>query len=487
MIYGIEQLQTSQDADTETENTNIIQQIADTITDTIQQAAQTVIQTIFPQTPTQQQTQISYPPIAESVPEETPIAMLEGWGLMEIRPFSEIGITQFKSDVLTLTQKIPSLNDALNNLAIDITKPGDAQKLVGIDLYMQGLTKTVLSSAEISQINSISNSQSISAGELATNNFASTQAVPVAQMSAAALRKIPTDIVYARTAGELIDIKSKLSFDAQGETQQEIAVVSGKELELVIKPDAPAKSVLGFITLEKSSALEESPKKVSLISRIFGAGLLGFVNNVAIEDNSGNNSNSALLVQKFEYEQIKNGVYVASILAPKEEGEYKILTVVQYQDDNLQPKETQLTAVVDPEGYVYRQTSEGRLRIEGAKVSVYYYNSDSGKYELWPAEEFMQKNPVVTNDSGKYSFLLPEGSYYLQAEALGYKTYKGELFTVKENNNVVEKIELKRDTWIPLWLNWQLGNLLMLLVVIIMLGILIFLYIKKGRNMKQQV
>jgi hypothetical protein len=87
-----------------------------------------------------------------------------------------------------------------------------------------------------------------------------------------------------------------------------------------------------------------------------------------------------------------------------------------------------MTAIVNPEGYVFSQLADGRLRIKGASVSLYQLNPKTEQYEIWPAEQFLQKNPIVTDETGKYSFLVANGTYKLKAESLGYESYESEPF-----------------------------------------------------------
>ncbi|MEK7080757.1 MAG: hypothetical protein AAB925_02925, partial [Patescibacteria group bacterium] len=397
---------------------------------------------------------INYPPIEESVPVRAPTA-LQGWDIMTVKPIRELGLNPIGSDIGFFVEKLPKLNETLKGLAIDIGKTSDVLKLNGVELFMPGLTQTVLTKSEILNINGV----------------AAAQAVPLAQLSAIALAKMPSGVMFARAAGGLIDFNISLAVAKAGSVIQKLSLISGKPFELVIKPDQPAEKITGYITLLKPSAALNRNEKFGFI-KMFLAALR------PLEQQSG----EALLLQKFEYKEVKTGVFSANLTAPIDEGIYQILTVIDYKDKNITTKESEITAVVDPEGYIFSQMPNGRLRIKNAKVSVYWFNSDSGKFDLWPAEKFLQKNPIMTNETGKYSFLLPQERYYLQVEANRYLTYKGDSFEVKENIGVHEDIELKRSSWLPEWLNWQILTVVLLCVALAMLFIIIFFFIKKGRN-----
>ncbi len=157
------------------------------------------------------------------------------------------------------------------------------------------------------------------------------------------------------------------------------------------------------------------------------------------------NSDAVFVLLQFDYVNVGDGIWRANILSPSVEGEYEILTTLDYQN-SYTPAQTKLVMIIDPEGYVYTQLKEGRLRIQGATVSIWQQNSVTKKYELWDAGKFNQKNPITTNDTGKYAFLVPPGMYYLKAEAKNYQVWQSSNFEVKVNNSIHIDIPLKKKT-----------------------------------------
>jgi len=147
--------------------------------------------------------------------------------------------------------------------------------------------------------------------------------------------------------------------------------------------------------------------------------------------------------------------------------------VMDYKEQGAALKELQLILVVDPEGYVFTQLAGGKLRIEGAVISLFWLNPDthstdstsslqagSGQaenYELWPARKYNQNNPHITDDTGKYSFLVPEGTYYIKVEAKNYFTRQTEPFKVIENGGVHMNIELEKKSLWQAIINWVKG------------------------------
>jgi hypothetical protein len=462
--------------------------------------------------PNAEKPKIKYPPITESVPEITPLA-LQGWNIMEVKPLSELSLTPISSNIAFFADKIPQFRDTLLAFGIDVNSLSDVQKVSGVELYLPGLTKAVLSKSEILAINKFEAAPALSAtemagasgtdktgieapgdiatnkfeqnepiggteigggvatgtkgienpGNLAINKFAEVQGVPLARLSSDALEKMPSDIVFVRAKGELIDYSMAISVDKAGEVQQKINTLAGKPMELVMKPDSPAKNVTGFITLKKITVGKTQSNVLGYITKALTASLVDSTS----QNVPATSTDNALLIKKFAYEEVSPGIYKASINAPNAEGEYDISTVIMYEDINIAPKETKMTAIVNPEGYVYSQMAEGRLRIKGVSILLQWLNPQTNKYETWPADKFLQKNPLLTDDTGKYSFLVPEGTYKIEAKAPNYTTFTSEPFVMKESIAVSKDIELFKKQGLFSWLNWQVVITFLLSVLII--------------------
>ena len=411
--------------------------------------------------------EVAYPPIEESVPVEAPLP-LQGWDIMGVRPIGGVALTPVESDVAFFAEKVPQFGQALTALGIDVNKISDVQKVVGSELYLPGLTQVVASP-----------------GDFEINKFAAVQGVPLADLSPEAKQKIPADIVFVRTGGELIDYKIGISVDAKGVAQQKIKVISGQPIQLVIKSDQPAKRVTGFISLKKSSAsLREGQQPAEAISQSWAASLLQIASSLLAPRNDEKTGGEALLVNKFAYVELDTGIYTANITAPENEGEYEISTVIEYKDILLVPKEAKLTAIVNPEGYVYSQLPGGRLRIKGAAVSLYWLNTKTQKYELWQADKFLQKNPIVTDETGKYSFLVPKGTYKLNVNAINYEAYESAPFEMNEEIAVSRDIELKKKAGLLGLFSWQNFVVALLFIVIVLLCVIIIFFIKRSKKNK---
>ena len=440
-------------------------------------------------------------PLAEAVPKSAP-PVFQGWDIMTARPIGEIVLSPVEFDIAFFAEKFPQFEKTLAMFGIDVNKISDVQKVSGTELYLPGLTQTILTSAEILSINKFSVAQEtpfpeliekteeqkrlVAPGTFEINKFALAQAVPLADLTTEAKQKIPTDIVFARTGGELIDYKIGISVDKNGGVEQKIKTVLGKPIQLVIKPDQPAKRVTGFISLKKSAVGQNNQNKtlniLSFISRISGAALID-----SMQDAAQPKLDQSLLVNKFAYVELKGGIFTANINAPKNEGEYQISTVIEYKDILIDPKETKMAVIVNPEGYVYSQMPDGRLRIKGASVLLYWQNPETKQYEPWPAEKFLQKNPIVTDETGKYSFLVPKGTYELKATALNYENYESDSFEMNEEIAVNQNIEMKKKSGLFGWLNWQNFVVALLIIVVVLLSVIIVFFVKRSKSVNNFV
>src|SRR3989344_5149989 len=385
-------------------------------------------------------------PIEELVSKEAPLAFQGKWQLLPSEQIREFVLAPLPKGIRNLAQKFPELEKTLED--VGIVKITDVAKLKTVKLTLPGLTERV----------------GLPTTKVKPGKFALLQGVPVAKLSPAIKQQLPTEIVFAKTGGELIDFDIALSVSDKGEPQQKIQTVSGKPLQLVVKPDKPVASVKGYVVFKSKASQPTSlelPRDSLLASVIFAIPVFAKTQDqpVRVEEK--------LVLLEFEYtDPDGDGIYTAEIQAPLIEGEYEIITVMDFDDPELGKKEIRLITVVDPEGYIYERDGDKETRIPGAIVSLWWLNPETKQYELWPAKEYQQENPQTTDVRGTYSFLVPEGYYYLKAETPGYLVYDGKPFQVKEGSGIHINIELKTKYW---WLKIVDWKTILLAVVIILL------------------
>jgi hypothetical protein len=80
--------------------------------------------------------------------------------------------------------------------------------------------------------------------------------------------------------------------------------------------------------------------------------------------------------------------------------------------------------------------------LTGAKLTVYYREPASGSWVLWDAAPYNQSNPQTTNADGRYSLMLPPGSYYVTFESPGYHRFVSHIFRVNQATSVARPIRL---------------------------------------------
>lgn len=124
---------------------------------------------------------------------------------------------------------------------------------------------------------------------------------------------------------------------------------------------------------------------------------------------------------------------------PEVAGEFNITTQIAYADGTQKELESEI--LIDPEGYVFVQQELGKTSIQNAQVTLWY--NVNNEWVVWEAQKYNQQNPQITNDRGEYSFLAPEGKYFLQVTATNYTEYSSTPFNLTQANPIHMPIELK--------------------------------------------
>jgi len=406
-----------------------------------------------------------------TVPESAQFSMGGIWRLLPEKPIERFALAPLPQDLKLLAQQFPEVGETFSE--VGVTKVTDVQKVKNSNLSLPGLTEAV----------------GLGDTELKTGKLTLIKGIPVAQLSSFAKSKIPSDIVFTKTGGGLVDFNIALSINNQGKAEQTITTLVGSPLQLVVRPEAPAKKVYGYVVFKSKNKNNQTALNIPLdslsASYIFSnpdflsvaavsqavslEGAEFFASNVVTEPEivSEKEIETRLVLQDFNYENAGNGVYTATIQTPVVDGEYEVVTVIDYIDENIKSKEIKLITVVDPEGYIYEKNGNKETRVSGAVASLYWLNPETKQYELWPAKDYQQENPQITDVRGTYSFLVPDGFYYIKVEAPGYLSYDGKPFEVKEGSGVHINIELKTRYWFLNIVDWK--TVLLIMVVLMLL------------------
>ncbi len=78
--------------------------------------------------------------------------------------------------------------------------------------------------------------------------------------------------------------------------------------------------------------------------------------------------------------------------------------------------------LIDPDGTV-RDAATGAL-LSGAAVVCMQQDAASASYTPWPASDFGQNNPFMTQSDGYFAFFTPAGTYRLDVSKTGYQPYR---------------------------------------------------------------
>ncbi|MDO8486292.1 MAG: hypothetical protein Q7S77_01165, partial [Candidatus Staskawiczbacteria bacterium] len=381
-----------------------------------------------------------------TVPEEAQLSLQNEWNLLPVKEIQEFVLSPLPAEIKMLAQKFPQLKKTFED--VGITKITDIEKLKDANLKIPGLTQSI----GLSQI------------EISPGKFSPPKGVPIDKLLSVDKQKIPSEIVFAKTGGGLVDINTTLSINNKGEAEQTIKTISGQSLQLVVKPDKQVKRIKGYIIFRSKTP---TPTAFQIPLNYLTASLVFASPNLTKNQEEPIKTEEKLVLAEFEYQDTSDGVYVATINVPVVDGEYEIITVMDYEDENIISKEIRLITVIDPEGYIYEKNGNNETRILGAVASIYWLNPETNQYEIWNAKDYQQENPQTTDERGTYSFLVPEGEYYLKVDAQGYSSYDGKPFQVSGGSGVHINIELKNKNWLTKIVNWK--SILFIVVILLLL------------------
>jgi len=421
-------------------------------TPTVPQSPTSQLDTDVPNTPNLPDTNTNNPDTTTpdtTVTPEPPVSMQGDWNLLSIQPFPKDVTSE---DIQMIIEKFPEFKDTFKNLGI--TDFSNADKLKNVSFNIPGLSEVMGLNPNLTALN-------LPAAD-----------TPLTELSTQFKKEIPSDIVFVKTKNSNLDVNSVLAFD-NGNPDQKISLLSNQSFQLILKPDQEVNSIQGYLTFKESKlSRTESSNLMQKIARLLKP-------NRALADE---NIEEKLVLSQFDYQDAdQDGIWTADVNTPQVSGEYELITVLNYKDVKVGAKTLRLITVVDPEGYVYRTELDGeKTRISNATISIYWFNSETKKYELWDAGKYQQKNPQTTDDSGTYSFLVPPGSYYLKVEAAGYSAYQSDPFDVTVGSGVHMNLELKRQADWKDQINWQ--NLLL-----VVFGVALFYNFYSDRKARRKL
>jgi thiol-disulfide isomerase/thioredoxin len=76
-------------------------------------------------------------------------------------------------------------------------------------------------------------------------------------------------------------------------------------------------------------------------------------------------------------------------------------------------------------------------------VTLFYRKEASHGWNMWNGAEVGQRNPVFTEETGEYSFLLDKGQYYFEVKKEGYRSRRTSIFSISQKSVINKKIKLE--------------------------------------------
>ncbi len=432
---------------------SVINNIASTTQSIVENIASTTSNILTVILPPKKVEPLALNEIKTTIPEVAPFSLLNSWKVITPSSLGKFITESLPSSFTNVVSKFPEVGLALNKIGIN--NMNSILQLNSNPISLPGLTESVTLSSSTMSIASLSDTQK---------------------------EKIPTDIIFARTQDEKVDLGVKLSIGNDGLALQTLNTIQGQTLKLVVKPTSPATNVLGYI-IYKSSVVSQNTNSIGQKTNLSQtASVLDAVTSDSVVTSvpSVNGNPTDLVLAKFSYKETSPGIWTADVTAPIAIGQYQLKTVVNH-GDVTKPQEINMIMLVDPEGYVYEKLSDNQeLRLNNAQVSIYWQNPKTNNYELWPATDYRQINPQTTDVTGRYSFLVPTGMYYLTAHLNGYAEYKSDPFKVDESSGVFTNIELKtKMSWLKIF---SLQNILLLGIFAALIYIGAIFTIRRGKN-----
>lgn len=389
------------------------------------------------------------------IPTLTPFSFGNKWNLLPVSAIRTFVFAPLPYEIKMLASKFRELDKTFQELGI--RRLSDMDKLENVTLNIPGISDVmgnVIRSFAVNKYDDLSTINNINLEIPGFNNedfkfknninvgdIALIKGLPLAKLPLLVKNNLPKEFVFARTNSESIDLNVSLFIGEKGEVNQKISSLPGKNIRYVIKPLSPAKSVTGYFVYKTNTpkiSKNQIPRSMLSASAIFS--MSGLVQKIKEDDIP-----KEFVLSSFVYNDDDNdGIYTADVSSPTVSGTYEVITVIEYIDSNLGIRMIRLINVVDPEGYVYEKNNDKEIRIPKAKISLYSYNNEKDEYELWNAKSYQQENPQMTDIRGTYSFLVPEGTYYIEADAIGYKKYHGDVFNVIEGSGIHQNIKLEK-------------------------------------------
>ncbi len=118
--------------------------------------------------------------------------------------------------------------------------------------------------------------------------------------------------------------------------------------------------------------------------------------------------------------ETQHRTYTGTITAPITRGLYDMVLETEGTKTGVNQDVMTTLVVSDPLTVV----NEKGQSVERAIVYLERWNERESRFEYFPSESFGSKNPGWTESDGSTDFILPQGEYMVNVNAIGYKTFQ---------------------------------------------------------------
>ncbi|MEK7680430.1 MAG: hypothetical protein AAB348_00030, partial [Patescibacteria group bacterium] len=218
-------------------------------------------------------------PIETFVAKVTPPSLTGKWEYLDPEPTQRFVFAPLPKDFIALASKFPEVGNTFKRVGIN--RMSDIEKMKSVQMYLPGLTRAV----------------GLLAPKLDITKPDSAKGIPVADMTQSVKDKIPQEVIFAKAGGQMVDFKIALSLTAKGRAEQKISTISGKPLQLTVKPGKPVKRVRGFVVFrsKKPQVRAEIQLKNLVSSLVFAEPALAYEQQVEVP------TEEKLVLLEFEY------------------------------------------------------------------------------------------------------------------------------------------------------------------------------------------
>ncbi len=165
------------------------------------------------------------------------------------------------------------------------------------------------------------------------------------------------------------------------------------------------------------------------------------------------NGNPDFHTHKTLLEKISIGKYAGKITVPNGPGLYEGFIQVNHTSGFISETPTFSIYVTPPIQIISKLSKKP---IESARVLLYRFDDQTQVFQQLQDYTFLASNPLYSDTRGNIYFVLPDGKYKMQIDALGFESKESEFIINSQNHQPFEKIELSEQPIALLdWLKYQ--------------------------------